>query len=162
MQFLSSLLLFLAPISLALPTSVVENALETRQCYTTCGSNCYTSSQVNAAKNSGYNYIKQGGTAGGSSYPHTYNNYEGFDFDVSGPYYEFPLLPGRTYDGGKSTCFDMEIFMRLRMCDRGAGSGSRHLQRRRRLGRRNYAYRCQRERLCWLLGHELDGLMGYA
>jgi hypothetical protein len=30
---------------------------------------------------------------GSSSYPHTYNNYEGFDFPVSGPYQEFVSRP---------------------------------------------------------------------
>lgn len=106
MKFLSSVLLFLAPISLALPTNVVdspaEDSIEARQCYVRCGSTCYTSAQVTGARNSGYNYIRQGGTAGGSSYPHRYNNYEGFDFLVSGPYYEFPLRTGGAYTGGKS------------------------------------------------------------
>ncbi|PSN66319.1 ribonuclease-domain-containing protein [Corynespora cassiicola Philippines] len=104
MKFLSSVLLFLAPISLALPTNVVdspaEDSIEARQCYVRCGSTCYTSAQVTGARNSGYNYIRQGGTAGGSSYPHRYNNYEGFDFLVSGPYYEFPLRTGGAYTGG--------------------------------------------------------------
>ncbi|KAF2468872.1 ribonuclease-domain-containing protein [Lindgomyces ingoldianus] len=103
MQLLSALLLLLTPLSLALPTSIsfLDNPLEARQCYTTCGSNCYTQAKVTAAKNAGYSYVKQGGTAGGSTYPHAYNNYEGFDFPVSGPYYEFPLLSsGQTYTGG--------------------------------------------------------------
>lgn len=106
MQLLQTLLLFLTPVTLALPTSLAETSpleLEARQCFTTCGSTCYTSAKVTAARNSGYNYVKQGGTAGGSTYPHVYNNYEGFDFPVSGPYYEFPILSsGQTYTGGKS------------------------------------------------------------
>jgi hypothetical protein len=107
MKFLSSLILFVAPLTLALPTSVVteaaveEAAVDARACYVTCGSTCYTSAKVTAARNSGYNYYKQGGEAGGSTYPHTYNNYEGFDFLVSGPYQEFPLMSSGTYDGGK-------------------------------------------------------------
>ncbi|KAF2873497.1 Ribonuclease/ribotoxin [Massariosphaeria phaeospora] len=104
MKFLSAFLLFIAPISLALPTSVierpVEDSIEARQCYVQCGSTCYTSSQVTAARNSGYNYVRQGSTAGGSTYPHRYNNYEGFDFLVSGPYYEFPLRTSGVYTGG--------------------------------------------------------------
>ncbi|KAF2264849.1 guanyl-specific ribonuclease F1 [Lojkania enalia] len=103
MQLLPALLFFLAPITLALPvdTSPIDNPLEIRQSGSiTCGSTTYTSSQVTGARNSGYNYVKQGGTAGGSSYPHTYNNYEGFDFLVSGPYYEFPLLKSGAYTGG--------------------------------------------------------------
>jgi hypothetical protein len=106
MKFISAFLLALAPFTLALPTSVVEapvdiEAIAERACYVTCGSNCYTSAQVTAARNSGYNYVKQGGTAGGSSYPHVYNNYEGFDFLTSGTYYEFPLKTSGTYTGGE-------------------------------------------------------------
>ncbi|KAF2190092.1 ribonuclease-domain-containing protein [Zopfia rhizophila CBS 207.26] len=101
---LLTVLSFLLPLTAALPTTLLVNPLqpelEARQCATTCGSNCYTSSQVTAAVNSGCNYVNQGGTAGGSSYPHQYNNYEGFDFPVSGPYYEFPIKPGGVYTGG--------------------------------------------------------------
>jgi hypothetical protein len=108
MKFLSSLLLLLAPVALALPTSVVteapvEEAIEARQCYVQCGSTCYTSSQVSAARSAGLNYYRQGTKAGSSTYPHTYNNYEGFDFLVSGPYQEFPLRTSGAYTGGKSS-----------------------------------------------------------
>lgn len=106
MKFLSILAL-IAPIALALPTSVIteapveDAALESRQsCYAKCGSTCYTSAQVTAARNSGYNYVKQGGTAGGSTYPHVFNNREGFDFLVGGTYYEFPIKTGGVYTGG--------------------------------------------------------------
>ncbi|KAF1970676.1 ribonuclease-domain-containing protein [Bimuria novae-zelandiae CBS 107.79] len=104
MKFLSGLL-FAVSVAFALPTSVVEAPVESaeieeRACYVTCGSNCYTSAQVTAARNTGYNYVKQGGTASGGSYPHVYNNYEGFDFLVSGTYYEFPLKTSGTYVGG--------------------------------------------------------------
>ena len=34
-------------------------------------------------------------------YPHKYKDYEGFDFPVSGPYYEYPIMKsGEVYDGG--------------------------------------------------------------
>lgn len=34
-------------------------------------------------------------------YPHQYKDYEGFNFPVSGPYYEFPIMSsGEVYDGG--------------------------------------------------------------
>lgn len=105
MKFLSGLLLLLTPITLALPTSVntevaVEEAIEARQCYVTCGSTCYTSAQVSAARSAGLNYYRQGTKAGSSTYPHTYNNYEGFDFLVNGPYQEFPLKTSGAYTGG--------------------------------------------------------------
>ena len=42
-----------------------------------------------------------GSVAGSSTYPHKYNNYEGFDFPVTGPYEEFPILKsGAVYSGG--------------------------------------------------------------
>lgn len=108
MKFLS-VLVALAPFALALPTtspalSPAEEAsdIAVRQsCYVQCGSTCYTSSQVTAARNAGYSYYQQGSTAGGSTYPHKYNNFEGFDFLVSGTYYEFPLKTGGVYTGGK-------------------------------------------------------------
>ncbi|KAF2111574.1 Ribonuclease/ribotoxin [Lophiotrema nucula] len=104
MQLLKALLFLLIPVTLALPVDVaapVDNVLETRQSGpVTCGSNTYTVAQVTGARNSGYNYVKQGGTAGGSTYPHVYNNYEGFSFPVAGPYYEFPLLKSGAYTGG--------------------------------------------------------------
>jgi hypothetical protein len=75
--------------------------LRPRQSATTCGSTSYTAHNVQVCVNASYSYYKQGGTAGGSTYPHTYNNYEGFDFPVSGPYLEFPLDSSGAYDGGE-------------------------------------------------------------
>ncbi|KAI4650167.1 uncharacterized protein J4E79_009434 [Alternaria viburni] len=107
MKFLTNILLFIAPIALALPTSVSEEAnveiaaVESRQsCYVKCGSTCYTSSQVSAARSAGYKLYQAGDEAGSSTYPHRYNNYEGFDFLVSGPYEEFPLRTSGAYTGG--------------------------------------------------------------
>ncbi|KAK7192355.1 hypothetical protein DPSP01_004941 [Paraphaeosphaeria sporulosa] len=104
MKFLSGLL-FAASVAFALPTSVVDASAESaviaeRACYVQCGSKCYTSSQVSAARSAAYQYLQSGDTAGSSTYPHKYNNYEGFDFLVSGTYYEFPLLTSGTYSGG--------------------------------------------------------------
>jgi hypothetical protein len=113
MKFLINALLLIAPVALALPTSAPTEeaveiaAVEARQsCYVRCGSTCYTSAQVTTARNAGYNYYRQGDEAGSSTYPHTYNNYEGFDFLVSGPYQEFPLRTSGAYTGG-------ELFKRL-------------------------------------------------
>ncbi|KAF7592137.1 hypothetical protein BBP40_000624 [Aspergillus hancockii] len=81
--------------ALALP-SVSERA-----CAYTCGSNCYTSSAVSSAKAAGYELQQEGETVGSNSYPHRYNNYEGFDFTVSSPWYEWPILSsGKIYSGG--------------------------------------------------------------
>lgn len=47
----------------------------------------------------GYSLEQSGSEAG--DYPHEYHDYEGFDFPVPGPYYEFPILAdGETYNGG--------------------------------------------------------------
>ncbi|KAI6896968.1 hypothetical protein KC318_g10436, partial [Hortaea werneckii] len=93
MRLLTSTLALVATTAFAAPL------LEERQSATTCGSNYYSSSQVRAAVNSGCNYVSQGGTACRGSYPHVYNNYEGFDFPVDGTYYEFPIL-----ESGQFTC----------------------------------------------------------
>ncbi|OTA88150.1 hypothetical protein M434DRAFT_62642, partial [Hypoxylon sp. CO27-5] len=66
---------------------------------TTCGSTYYTATAVNQAAQKACTYYNSGEAPGG--YPHTYNNYEGFSFAVSGPYLEFPLLAsGSVYTGG--------------------------------------------------------------
>ena len=75
-----------AASSIALPTD-----LEARQQATTCGSTYYSASQVRSAVNAGYGDYQAGRTYGSNDYPHKYNNYDGFDFPVSGPYEEFPL-----------------------------------------------------------------------
>ncbi|KAL6695615.1 guanyl-specific ribonuclease Th1 [Trichoderma pleuroticola] len=68
----------------------------------TCGKVFYSASAVSAASNAACNYVRAGSTAGSSTYPHQYNNYEGFHFKgLSKPFYEFPILSsGKTYTGG--------------------------------------------------------------
>ena len=104
------------PRALALPTTPATTALDlsTRQsCYVQCGNTCYTSAQVSAARSAGAGYVRAGDTAGSSSYPHRYNNYEGFEFLVGGTYYEFPLVKSGVYSGGGFLCSSL----------RGEGSG---------------------------------------
>jgi hypothetical protein len=79
MHFLSAALLFLAPLTVALPVS--DSPLEARA--------------------AGYKYYSSNTQAGSSTYPHKYNNYEGFDFPVNGPYQEFPLRTSGAYTGGE-------------------------------------------------------------
>lgn len=69
----------------------------------TCGSVYYSSSAVSAAASASCDYVQDHSTAGGSTYPHQYKNYEGFEFKgLSGPFYEFPILKsGSIYNGGK-------------------------------------------------------------
>lgn len=99
-QPLSALLLILAPVAFSAPTSLpTKNANEAADvaavaCLTTCGSVCYESAAVTAARNAGHALYQAGDTVGNNDYPHRYNNYEGFDFLVDGPWYEFPIMSG--------------------------------------------------------------------
>lgn len=94
MQFAVSLLSLVALVSAA------PAALESRA-EATCGSVYYSAAQVNTASTTACNYVRNGGTAGSSTYPHQYNNYEGFDFKgLSGPFFEFPIISSGTYSGG--------------------------------------------------------------
>ncbi|XDG06651.1 hypothetical protein ABKA04_006266 [Annulohypoxylon sp. FPYF3050] len=98
MYFLNSLSVL--PL-VALITSVVAAPIvEEREALaaTTCGSTYYTATQVNQAAQKACTYYTSGDAPGG--YPHTYNNYEGFSFSVSGPYLEFPMLSSGVYTGG--------------------------------------------------------------
>ncbi|EGD90716.1 guanyl-specific ribonuclease Th1 [Trichophyton rubrum D6] len=91
---------FLALLSLVTAATAAPAALEARGA-TTCGSTSYSASQVTAASNAACNYVQSGTTAGGSTYPHQYRNYEGFYFNgLSGPFYEFPLRTSGVYNGG--------------------------------------------------------------
>ncbi|KAI0878388.1 guanine specific ribonuclease N1 [Hypoxylon argillaceum] len=70
-------------------------------CAKTCGTVCYTQSDISKAVSQGYGYYEDHKTVGSDSYPHKYNNYEGFDFPDSGPWYEFPILKSnKAYTGG--------------------------------------------------------------
>jgi hypothetical protein len=89
--------IFLISSSAALPADLDKRA------GATCGSVVYTAAQVNAASVKACSYYQAGTQAGSSTYPHTYNNTEGFSFKVAGPYLEFPILSsGAVYTGGKS------------------------------------------------------------
>ena len=95
MQFsLAALLTFVAAVSAA-PADIERRA------EATCGTKYYSAAQVNAASVAACNHFRAGSTAGSSSYPHRYNNYEGFNFKgYSGPFQEFPIISGGVYTGG--------------------------------------------------------------
>ncbi|EPE33955.1 Microbial ribonuclease [Glarea lozoyensis ATCC 20868] len=87
----------LLPLSLLLALTTAH-PLEPRAA-TTCGSTSYTAAQVNSAAQKACTYYKAGTST--NSYPHTYNNLEGFSFTVAGPYQEFPMLASHAvYTGG--------------------------------------------------------------
>jgi len=49
----------------------------------------------------GFELFQAGETEGSGKYPHTFRNDEDFEFDVPGPYQEFPILDDfQEYDGG--------------------------------------------------------------
>lgn len=81
-------------------TSNVLAPLQKRDsCAETCGTVCYYQTTIDAAVAAGYKLYKAHKQEG--KYPHTENNYEGFDFAVSGPYQEYPLMSDfQAYDGG--------------------------------------------------------------
>ncbi|KAF4121480.1 guanyl-specific ribonuclease, partial [Geosmithia morbida] len=90
-----SIVLVLSAIVSAAPAEIQPRAAAT------CGSNSYTAAQVNEASVAACNHFKAGTTAGSSTYPHRYNNYEGFSFGgASGPFQEFPILTSGVYTGG--------------------------------------------------------------
>ncbi|KAF4457098.1 guanyl-specific ribonuclease F1 [Fusarium austroafricanum] len=95
MLFFQSVASLAALISLA-----VASPIESRQSATRCGNTNYSAAQVRAAANAACQYYQSGGNAGSSTYPHKYNNREGFDFLVNGPYQEFPIKTSGVYSGG--------------------------------------------------------------
>jgi hypothetical protein len=96
MKFTFGLLSVFAACAAAAPTEL------DRRGAATCGSVSYSASQVSAASSAACDYVQSGDTAGSSTYPHQYRNYEGFEFKgLDGPFYEFPILSsGRVYTGG--------------------------------------------------------------
>lgn len=68
----------------------------------TCGRAEYTYEQIDEAAEAACDHVKDKTTAGSNKYPHSYRNFEKFEFDgVKGPYYNFPMMPnGRIYTSG--------------------------------------------------------------
>lgn len=94
---------FLAFVSLITLAAAAPTELSGRAA-ATCGNTYYSANAVNAASQAACNFVKAGTKAGSSTYPHQYNNYEGFQFQgLSAPFYEFPILSsGSIYSGGES------------------------------------------------------------
>ncbi|KAL9089463.1 MAG: hypothetical protein Q9165_005784 [Trypethelium subeluteriae] len=75
--------------------------------YEPSGCNCggksqYSKADINNAATKALELASQSQTLGKDKYPHTYNDYEHFDFhQAQKPYLEFPILSGETYDGGQ-------------------------------------------------------------
>ncbi|KAI9929337.1 hypothetical protein ASPWEDRAFT_156713 [Aspergillus wentii DTO 134E9] len=90
-------ILALVPI---VATSIASTIpIKRESCQYTCGSTCYWSSDISDAQKKGYSLYKSGDTL--HNYPHEYHDYEGFEFPVSGTYYEYPILSSfKVYTGG--------------------------------------------------------------
>lgn len=95
---LATILLSLTAAVTAAPSKV---QLSRRYEEATCGNAFYSSSQIAAAADAACEHFQDGTQAGSSSYPHTYNNWEEFDFKgLPGPFQEFPVVSGGVYTGG--------------------------------------------------------------
>ena len=79
-----------------------------RQCADTCGSTCYSQADIDAAVQDGFSHVSS--PQGHSSYPHKYNDYEGFSFPDPAPYYEYPILASEQAYSGGSPGADRVIF----------------------------------------------------
>ncbi|KAK5325166.1 hypothetical protein LTR93_004643 [Exophiala xenobiotica] len=110
----ASLFLLLSPV-FAMPKAILHRSaspslyprdftpgLAARQsCVDTCGSACYWQSDIDTAVQKGYSLHESGDTVGDNDYPHEFDDREGFDITVSGPWYEYPILSSyEVYTGG--------------------------------------------------------------
>ncbi|KAE8267152.1 hypothetical protein A4X09_0g5191 [Tilletia walkeri] len=94
MQFFTLALLALPAAILASP---ITTTFEKRAPAVNCGGKAYTSTQVNRAVS-----YSNSDAAPSTTYPHTYNNYEGFNFGgycSDSSYSEYPLT-STGYTGG--------------------------------------------------------------
>ncbi|KAL6702362.1 hypothetical protein ACN47E_003553 [Coniothyrium glycines] len=92
---------FVALVAIASPVEVVS----VRQSGTICNGVTYSSAEVSLCETTSCSLASAGNTrtsSGGSRYPHTYNNYEGFTFKgLTGPFWEYPLITGTSsWNGG--------------------------------------------------------------
>lgn len=62
----------------------------------------------------GCSLTQSGSEEGSSDYPHQYNDYEGFNFPVSGPYYEYPIMSNyQPYSDSESPGADRVVYVRI-------------------------------------------------
>jgi ribonuclease len=94
-----SALVGLASLVAALPSP--QTSPPTLEAGTVCGKHDYSTAQVKGATKAACQQLTAGTTAGSNKYPHGFRNEEGFDFDVAGPLFEFPILEGGIYKGGR-------------------------------------------------------------
>ncbi|KAK4949823.1 hypothetical protein LTR10_011665 [Elasticomyces elasticus] len=108
-QILASCLFALSPV-FARPGTL--NLAKRQSCVDTCGSTCYWQSDIDAALQQGFSFYQQGTTVGKDEYPHEFDDREGFDITVWGPWYEFPILNSYEVYTGGSPGADRVVFTR--------------------------------------------------
>ncbi|CEJ81520.1 hypothetical protein VHEMI01641 [[Torrubiella] hemipterigena] len=85
--------------ALSLVVAVAASPAKRESCVYRCGGVCYWQSDIDAAVQKGFSDLQNGQTE--HSYPHQYNDREGFDFPTSAPWYEYPILSSyKVYSGG--------------------------------------------------------------
>ncbi|EXJ57348.1 hypothetical protein A1O7_07695 [Cladophialophora yegresii CBS 114405] len=123
-QFLAGVFIVLTPVIALPPGFSSSKALASpslwprelspfskrQSCVETCANVCYWQEDIDEAVSKGFSLLESGQTLGSGDYPHEYNNYEGFDFPVSGPWYEFPILSNFEVYSGGSPGADRVIF----------------------------------------------------
>ncbi|CAE6511716.1 unnamed protein product [Rhizoctonia solani] len=96
----------LSGLALAIPAPTKTTPLDKRTITGVTAADCdgftFTSAQVAAAASAAASHVAAGTTVGSNSYPHVFNNREGFTFQSGcrSPYYEFPLFRSSVYTGG--------------------------------------------------------------
>lgn len=99
LRFLASATLI--AVAAASPFGLLKRQGGGKSTSVTCGSNTYSSSDLDGASSAGCTLHFAGDTVGDNEYPHTFNNREGLPLEGDGPYQEFPILTDGIYDGGK-------------------------------------------------------------
>ncbi|KAI2468588.1 ribonuclease-domain-containing protein [Annulohypoxylon bovei var. microspora] len=101
--------ILLAAVSVVQVSALAVGARQSQTCVATCGSVCYWQSDIDAAVKQGYSYHQQGKTLGSDKYPHQYNDYEGFSFPDSAPYYVRSVLRAVTIAAGSNQSQEFPI-----------------------------------------------------
>ncbi|QRV93470.1 guanyl-specific ribonuclease F1 [Ceratobasidium sp. AG-Ba] len=96
----------LSGLALAIPAPTKTIPLDKRAISGVTAADCdgftFTAAQVSAAASAAASRVASGTTVGSNSYPHVFNNREGFTFNSGcrAPFYEFPLFRSQVYTGG--------------------------------------------------------------
>ncbi|KAE9376637.1 guanyl-specific ribonuclease F1 [Stipitochalara longipes BDJ] len=87
-------------IVLLFVVSVAAQSISDEPSSSNCDGTTYSQQNIDDAATAALSYYASGQTVGKDSYPHQYNDYEGFSFTCSAPYLEFPIKTSGVYSGG--------------------------------------------------------------